>query len=93
MDNLAETEEEAAEMAKRFLSYLPSSVYEPPPVLPPDPRDPPDRRAEELLNLIPRKRTTTFDMRRAIRLMADTDSFFELGPALGYRSDHRLRAL
>ena len=83
VDNLAETEEEAAEMAKRFLSYLPSSVYEPPPVLPPDPSDPPDRRAEELLNLIPRKRTTTFDMRRAIRLMADTDSFFELGPLWG----------
>ena len=30
VDNLAETEEEAVEMTKRFLSYLPSSVYEPP---------------------------------------------------------------
>ena len=32
VDNLAETEEEAAAMTKRFLSYLPSSVYEAPPV-------------------------------------------------------------
>ena len=71
VDNLAETEEEAAAMAKRFLSYLPSSVYEAPPVLPPDPSDPIDRREEELFTIIPRKRTTTFDMRRAIRLMAD----------------------
>lgn len=83
VDNLAETEEEAVEMAKKFLSYLPSSVYETPPVLASNPQDPPDRREEELFDLIPRKRTTTFDMRKAIRLMADTDSFFEIGPLWG----------
>jgi acetyl/propionyl-CoA carboxylase alpha subunit/acetyl-CoA carboxylase carboxyltransferase component len=83
VDNLAETEQEAAELAKRFLSYLPASVYEPPPILPPNPADPPDRRDEELFTLIPRKRTTTFDIRRAIRLMADADSFFEVGPLWG----------
>ena len=37
VDNLAETEEEAASMTKRFLSYLPSSVYEAPPVYAPNP--------------------------------------------------------
>ena len=83
VDNLAETEEEAADMTKRFLSYLPSSVHEAPPVLPPDPADPPDRRDEELFTLVPRKRTTTFDVRRAIELMADKDSFFEIGPLWG----------
>jgi acetyl-CoA carboxylase carboxyltransferase component len=83
VDNLAETEQDAVELAKRFLSHLPSSVYEPPPILPPSPSDPPDRREEELFTLIPRKRTTTFDMRRAIRLMADVDSFFEIGPLWG----------
>ena len=89
VDNLAETEEEAAALTRRFLSYLPSSVYEPPPVQPPDPNDPPDRRDEdededeELFTLIPRKRTTTFDMRKAIRLLADNGSFFEIGPLWG----------
>ncbi|MGO9604207.1 MAG: carboxyl transferase domain-containing protein [Candidatus Binataceae bacterium] len=83
VDNLAETEEEATAMAKRFLSYLPSSVYEAPPVVAPDPGDPIDRREEELFTIIPRKRTTTFDMRRAIRLMADRGSFFEIGPLWG----------
>ena len=83
VDNPAETEEEAVALTRRFLSYLPASVYEPPPVLPPNPADPPDRRAEELLDLIPRKRATTFDVRTAIRLMADTDSFFEIGPLWG----------
>ena len=83
VDNLAETEEEAAAMARRFLAYLPSSVYETPPVLPPNADDLPDRREEELFTLVPRKRTTTFDMRRAIALMADTGSFFEIGPLWG----------
>ena len=83
VDNLAETEEEAAAMARRFLSYLPSSVYEAPPVLPPNPDDPPGRRDEELFALIPRARTTTFDIRKAIRLMADAGSFFEIGPLWG----------
>jgi len=83
VDNLAETEDEAAAMTRRFLSYLPSSVYEAPPVLAPDPHDPADRRDEELFTLIPRKRTTTFDVRRAIELMADRDSFFEIGPLWG----------
>ena len=83
VDNLAETEQEAMAMTRRFLSYLPSSVYETPPVLPPTADDPPDRREEELFSLIPRKRTTTFDMRRAISLMADIGSFFEIGPLWG----------
>jgi len=83
VDNLAESEEEAASMAKRFLSYLPSSVYEAPPVVAPDREDTIERREEELFTIIPRKRTTTFDMRRAIRLMADRGSFFEIGPLWG----------
>ncbi len=83
VDNLAETEEEAADMARRFLSYLPSSVYEAPPVLAPRAEDPADRRDESLLDLIPRKRTTTFDIRQLIRLIADRDSFFEIGSLWG----------
>ena len=83
VDNLAESEEEAVEMTKRFLSYLPSSVYEAPPVLPLNTNDPIDRREEELSRLISRKRTTTFDVRKAIRLMADQGSFFEIGSLWG----------
>jgi len=83
VDNLAESEEEATTMARRFLSYLPSSVYEAPPVTSPNPDDPPERREEELFALIPRARTTTFDIRKAIRLMADVGSFFEIGPLWG----------
>ena len=83
VDNLAETEEEAADMTRRFLSYLPPSVYDAPPVANPDPLDPPDRREEELFTLVPRQRTATFDIRRAIGLLADRDSFFEVGGLWG----------
>src|SRR6185312_2583180 len=52
VDNLAESEDDAIAQTKRFLSYLPSNVYEAPPVLPPNPRDPAGRRDEELFGLI-----------------------------------------
>ena len=83
VDNLAESEEEAATLTRRFLSYLPSSVYETAPVLPPAADDPPTRREEALATLVPRKRTATFDMRQAIGLLADRGSFFEIGPLWG----------
>ena len=48
VDNLAETEEEAVEMTKQFLSYLPSSVYDISPRQAVSTSDPADRREEEL---------------------------------------------
>ncbi len=79
VDNLAESEDEAMQMTRRFLSYLPNSVYETPAVLPPSESDPPNRREEALFTLVPRKRNLAFDTRKAIELMADYDSFFEIG--------------
>jgi acetyl/propionyl-CoA carboxylase alpha subunit/acetyl-CoA carboxylase carboxyltransferase component len=81
VDNLARTEEEAMAMTTRFLSYLPSSVLEAPPVT--APTDDPARRDEELLTIIPRKRTTTFDVRRVIELLVDSGSWFEIGALWG----------
>jgi acetyl/propionyl-CoA carboxylase alpha subunit/acetyl-CoA carboxylase carboxyltransferase component len=83
VDNLAETEEDAVAQTRRFLSYLPANVFEAPPVLPPRTDDPADRSEEELFTIVPRKRTTTFDIRRVIELMADKGSFFEIGGLWG----------
>ena len=83
VDNLAESEEEAVAMTRQFLSYLPSSVYGSPTVLAPSTADPADRRDDELFTIVPRNRTTTFDIRRAIALLADKDSFFEIGALWG----------
>jgi acetyl-CoA carboxylase carboxyltransferase component len=81
VDNLAESEEEAIDMTTRFLSFLPTSVYEAPPVI--ASTDDPARREEELLTIIPRKRTSTFDIRRTIELLADRGSWFEIGAYWG----------
>ena len=81
VDNLAESEEQAMSMVRQFLSYLPLNAYEAPPIT--AAVDPVDRREEELLTLVPRKRTATFDVRRAIRLISDKDSFFEIGTLWG----------
>src|ERR671937_991240 len=45
VDNVASDEDDALAQLKRFLSYLPGNVWEPPPVLPAS--DPADRREEE----------------------------------------------
>lgn len=74
--NEAETEEEAFAMARKFLSYLPSSVFEAPPVT--DCDDPRDRREEELLSIIPRNRRRIYKPRRLIELVMDRGSVFEL---------------
>ncbi len=81
VDNLAESEEEAILMTRRFLAFLPASVYESPPVISSD--DPVNRGEEELLSIIPRSRTSTFDIRKVIRLIADQESFFEIGKLWG----------
>src|ERR1700693_6405374 len=47
VDNLPEPEKDAIQQTRAFLSYLPASVYEPPPVLPAQPDDPPTRTEEE----------------------------------------------
>ena len=57
--NAAQSEDEAFEMVKRFLSYLPSNVFEMPPVRACD--DPVDRKEEELISIIPR------DKRKIVR--------------------------
>src|SRR3954464_3090294 len=54
VDDAVDTEEEAFARAKRFLSYLPSSVYELPPTLPCS--DDSERAEEALIEAVPRNR-------------------------------------
>lgn len=81
VDNEAESEQEAFEQIRRFLSYLPSSVWETPPVT--EPEDDPERREEDLLSIVPRDRRKVYDMRRIISLIVDADSFFEMSRYYG----------
>jgi acetyl-CoA carboxylase carboxyltransferase component len=81
VDNLAETEEEAFEMARRFLSYMPQNVWELPPRA--EPSDDPGRRDEELLSVIPRERRRPYDPRAILEHVLDRGSIFELTPHYG----------
>jgi acetyl-CoA carboxylase carboxyltransferase component len=77
VDNEVESEEEALATIRRFLSYLPSNVWQVPPRWVTD--DPPSRREEALLSIIPRNRRRGYDARQLLALVLDRDSFFEIG--------------
>ena len=81
VDDVADNEAEAFQMARRFLSYLPASVHELAERRPC--ADDPGRRDEWLLNAIPRNRRKVYDARRIVRCLVDDGSFFEVGRAFG----------
>ncbi|GCL63869.1 acyl-CoA carboxylase subunit beta [Pseudaquabacterium pictum] len=81
IDNMAETEEDAFAQARRFLSYLPSSVHGLPPVL--APTDDPARADESLMKAVPRNRRSVYKMRPIIQSVVDQGSFFEMGANFG----------
>jgi acetyl-CoA carboxylase carboxyltransferase component len=81
VNNIAEDEADVWRQARRFLSYLPSNVYERAPHF--DVGDPRERRDEGLLELIPRERRRAYKMRKAIEAVVDRASFFEMTPGYG----------
>ncbi|WP_092183074.1 acyl-CoA carboxylase subunit beta [Bradyrhizobium sp. cf659] len=81
VDHAVDTEEEAFACARRFLSYLPSSVYELPPTLPCT--DNPERTEEALMNAVPRNRKQVYKMRPIIEQVVDKGSFFEVAANFG----------
>ena len=81
VDNLADTEEEAFDMIRQFLSYLPSNVWQMPPRG--DTSDDPNRRDESLLSIIPREKRRTYNARRIVNAVVDKESFFEITPHYG----------
>ena len=81
VDDAVDTEEEAFERARRFLSYLPSSVYELPPTTPCT--DDPERAEESLMKAVPRNRRQVYKMRPIIDAVVDKGSFFEVNSNFG----------
>lgn len=81
LDNEALDEPDCFQLIRRFLSYMPRNVWELPPYR--QPEDQPDRQEEDLLSIVPTKRSRPYDMRRLVRLVVDKDSFFEVQPQFG----------
>jgi acetyl-CoA carboxylase carboxyltransferase component len=81
VDNEAADEDDALDQLRRFLSYLPGSVWEAPPCGPSD--DPVNRREQDLLSIVPRDERHPYDMRQIVELVFDRGSGFELGRRFG----------
>jgi acetyl-CoA carboxylase carboxyltransferase component len=80
-DAVAETDEEAIDLIRRFLDYMPGHHREEPPV-----RAVPAGSGDamgDILSLLPASRTQVYDVRRIIRTVVDRDSFFELKARFG----------
>lgn len=81
VDNEVESEEEAFFQIRRFLSYLPSSVWQVSARV--QTGDHANRREQELLSIIPRDRRRGYDARELVKMIVDRDSFFEIARFYG----------
>lgn len=84
VDDAVDSEAEAFEQVRRFLSYLPASIDELPPRA--EPTDPTDRRDETLIAAVPRERRRVYKMRPIVEAVVDRGSFFEIGRHWGKAS-------
>ena len=83
VDNVAKDEEEVFELIRRFLSYLPSNVWQLPPVDESGKLDDRERCEESLLAIIPKDRKQVYKMRKLVEAVVDRGSFFEMTPGYG----------
>lgn len=81
VDNLAANEEDALDQIRRFLSYLPPSVYEMAPRAECD--DPVDRIEPALRTLVPESPRRVHDARKLVEAVIDRGSLFEIAPYYG----------
>ena len=77
VDLVADSEDEALDLVRRVLAFLPPNVWQLPPVTPCE--DPDDRRDEALRSLVPRERRRPYDVRALLRSVFDDGSVLELG--------------
>lgn len=75
-DIVAEDDEQAIELTKELLSYLPSNNKEEPTFA--DTEDSPYRRNENILDILPESSRTPYNMYEIIRQVVDNRDFFEI---------------
>jgi len=80
-DVVVDTDEEAIDTVKKFLSYMPSHQNEAPPVMPVP--DGSDDGGKTILDLFPESPTKVYDVRKIIQAFVDKDSFFEIKARYG----------
>lgn len=80
-DRVVDSDEEALDELKMFLSYLPGNASEAPPVAPVPAGS--GENARDILKILPESRTQVYDMRKILQCIVDGDSYFELKARFG----------
>lgn len=78
VDYAVESDEEALDLVKKFLSYLPSHAGELPPETEPPNED--DYDGTSIVDIVPAERQKVYDARKLVSAIADPGSVFELKP-------------
>ena len=81
VDLVVDSDEQALDAVKRFLSYLPTHSGEAPPVA--EVPDGSDDAIAELPSIVPVERAKVYDVRKVIAAIADRDSVFEIKARYG----------
>jgi acetyl-CoA carboxylase carboxyltransferase component len=78
VDAVGETEAECMDLAKNFMSYLPSHSGEPPPSV--TPKEIPNRQENKILDYLPERPNRTYDIRKIAKAIVDDGEILELKP-------------
>lgn len=81
MDQVVDTDEQAIQAIRQFLSYLPSNNMEPPPEY--DVPEGSGADMDRILDVLPPSTNQVFDVRKIIRCIVDRDSMFEMKSRFG----------
>ena len=81
IDQFVDSDEEAMAVIWRFLSYMPSHNGELPPVAPV--LEGSGDKQDQILEILPEKRTQVYNMKKIVEVIFDRDSFFEFKPRFG----------
>ena len=81
IDQFVDTDEEAMLALRAFISFMPNHNGE----LPPDTAIPDGSGSnqEQILEILPEKRTQVYNIKKIITVIVDTNSFFEIKPRFG----------
>jgi acetyl-CoA carboxylase carboxyltransferase component len=80
-DVAVDTDQQALDACKKFLSYMPAHCMEPPPEHPVPAGS--GEACRKMLEIVPEARNQVYDVRKAIAAMADKDSSFEMKERFG----------
>ena len=80
-DMAVDTDQQAMDAIKKFLSYLPSHHMQPPPEYPVPAGS--DDACKAIFDILPESRNKVYDVRKILAVIADKDSCFELKERFG----------